>query len=165
MPSLRGPVVHTSPAAEVERHTAASMIAVLVCAIISSVRAEPGTFSSLARVDADWWVESSLARVMPSTTQPRSTAGRSTSAAVHMASNEHESFQVALRPAANQTYSVSWDPIAGPAGEVDSNLRLSWEQVSLSLSLSLPLCVRVCARARALASDTLSRWASFMSTR
>ena len=70
-----------------------------------------------------WWVESSLARVMPQTTPPAGQPEHQ-AATVHLAGNEHESFQVALRPAANTSYSVSWAPLR-------SGLKLSWEQVGL----------------------------------
>ena len=70
------------------------------------------------------WVESSLARVMPQTMPRKQPAGLHEVAAIHLAGNEHESFQLALRPAANDTYAVSWTPLK-------SGLKLSWEQVGL----------------------------------
>ena len=75
------------------------------------------------------WVQSSLKRVMPDMlpTAHHDEESRHESAhlqaTVQLAGNEHESFQIALRPQINCTYAISWtdlDPVT-----------LSWEQVGL----------------------------------
>ena len=75
---------------------------------------------------AESWVESSLARVMPNTVpdSTRLNPGGQDVATLHLAGNEHESFQVALRPAVNTSYTVAWTPL-------EADLVLSWEQVGL----------------------------------
>ena len=67
--------------------------------------APPGSASqTLTPASGTWWVESSLARVMPQSTMPTTPTWLDENiATIHMAGNEHESFQVALRPAANTT--------------------------------------------------------------
>ena len=71
-----------------------------------------------------WWVQSSLARVMPNSTGPPNETVGSTTVSLALAANERESFQLALRPKTNRSYSI-----AIPAAQ--KGLSLSWETVGL----------------------------------
>ena len=64
-------------------------------------------------------------RVMPSAQLP---AAPTRAAALALASNERESFQVALRAASNSTFDVHVEPLASADG---GQVELTWNQVGL----------------------------------
>ena len=78
---------------------------------------------------SDWWIESSLVRLFPTSTPARTDATNTAApaATVSLAGNEHESFQLGLRlppSSPNTSYAVSIS-----ADDDDHQVNITWEQV------------------------------------
>lgn len=86
------------------------------CCLLAMWRVGPLLLLPIASAETSAWVESSLRRVMPATKPPSLLAGGDESdpivAALSLAANEHESFQIALRPSVNTSYAVSIGPVS-----------------------------------------------------
>ena len=115
--------------------SAALLLAAMACLLL--VGPQP-----VAADSPSAWVASSLARIMPDSQPPAGQnelsaasvgasghGGSSLEAAVSLAGNEHESFQVAVRSAANVSYTVDVGDATAAAG--DFPLQVSWSQVGL----------------------------------
>ena len=93
--------------------------------------------------DTSTWVESSLARVMPASQPPSSSSSGGSAApsispipaAISLAANEGESFQIAMRSDTNTTYSVAVGAVAAAASSgsaaAGSAPAVTWGQVGL----------------------------------
>jgi hypothetical protein len=79
-----------------------------------------------AAVATDWWVESSLVRVMPT-----AVSTTKSTASISLAANEHESFQIVLKADRNMTFDVAMSPLilSGSRELQDNHLEIRWEQV------------------------------------